>query len=77
MSGVNHVLSIKSPWSEEYAHVHRAHGLSCLLQVSMLARRIQSEGRICLALGGDHSVSIGTLDATVNAHDDVAVIWVT
>ncbi|KAE8737153.1 hypothetical protein FOCC_FOCC017388 [Frankliniella occidentalis] len=53
--------------------------LSCLYsrcQVSQLARRIQSEGRICLALGGDHSVTIGTVDATVNAHEDVAVIWV-
>ncbi|KAK3913244.1 Arginase, hepatic [Frankliniella fusca] len=56
---------------DKYQHV-----AVCMREVSSLARRIQSEGRICLALGGDHSVTIGTVDATVNAHEDVAVIWV-
>lgn len=56
---------------DKYQHV-----VACMSEVSQLARRIQSEGRICLALGGDHSVTIGTVDATVNAHEDVAVIWV-
>ncbi|KAJ1522800.1 hypothetical protein ONE63_001956 [Megalurothrips usitatus] len=56
---------------DDYHHV-----VACMHEVSNLARKIQSEGRICLALGGDHSVTIGTVDATVNAHEDVAVIWV-
>lgn len=56
---------------DKYQHV-----VACMHEVSNLARRIQAEGRVCLALGGDHSVTIGTVDATVNAHEDVAVIWV-
>nr|CAD7433799.1 unnamed protein product [Timema monikensis] len=34
------------------------------------------DGRVCVTLGGDHSVSIGTIDGHVKARGNVAVLWV-
>ncbi|CAG2055598.1 unnamed protein product, partial [Timema podura] len=47
-----------------------------LLQVSSNVQDILSEGRVSVTLGGDHSISIGTIDAHMKSRGPVAVIWV-
>nr|CAD7442857.1 unnamed protein product [Timema bartmani]CAD7453128.1 unnamed protein product [Timema tahoe] len=52
--------------------------LTSLLQsrVSSNVQDILSEGRVSVTLGGDHSISIGTIDAHMKSRGPVAVIWV-
>lgn len=46
------------------------------VQVSEGVQRILKEGRICVTLGGDHSIGIGTLDGVSKIHHDLAVLWI-
>lgn len=34
------------------------------------------DNRICLTLGGDHSIGIGTVHGVSEIHNDLAVLWV-
>jgi arginase len=34
------------------------------------------EGRVCLTLGGDHSLAIGTVHGASSVVNDLAVLWV-
>nr|CAD7458491.1 unnamed protein product [Timema tahoe] len=45
-------------------------------QVSEKVQDVMKDGRVCVTLGGDHSLSIGTVDGHVKARGDVAVLWV-
>jgi arginase len=38
--------------------------------------KVLHDGRICLTLGGDHSLGIGTLHGASSVHNDLAVLWV-
>nr|CAD7435972.1 unnamed protein product [Timema monikensis] len=44
--------------------------------VSINVQNILSEGQVSVTLGGDHSISIGTIDAHMKSRGPVAVIWV-
>nr|CAD7262034.1 unnamed protein product [Timema shepardi] len=45
-------------------------------KVSISVQNILNEGRVSVTLGGDHSISIGTIDAHMKSRGPVAVIWV-
>nr|CAD7408817.1 unnamed protein product [Timema poppensis] len=45
-------------------------------EVSITVQNILNEGRVSVTLGGDHSISIGTIDAHMKSRGPVAVIWV-
>jgi len=39
-------------------------------------KQVLNEGRLCLSLGGDHSMGVGTIDGHVQAKGELAVLWV-
>ncbi|XP_059480121.1 arginase, hepatic [Neocloeon triangulifer] len=49
---------------------------SCMEKVSSTVKQVLSEGRLCLSLGGDHSMGVGTIDGHYQAKGDLAVLWV-
>ncbi|GJQ84107.1 hypothetical protein Trydic_g12081 [Trypoxylus dichotomus] len=57
---------------------HYDHVISCSKELSNKVEHIVREGRICLTLGGDHSIGIGTIHGHMKARrgDNVAVLWV-
>ncbi|XP_018367549.1 PREDICTED: arginase-1 [Trachymyrmex cornetzi] len=55
---------------------HLGHVASCMSNLSKQIRQVLREGRQALTIGGDHSLSIGTIDGHVKEKQDVAVIWV-
>ncbi|XP_066138595.1 arginase, hepatic [Euwallacea fornicatus] len=60
------------PNMKEYAHI-----ASCNYEVSKTVKSILSRGRICVTLGGDHSLGLGTVDGHIKAKDEnVCVLWV-
>ncbi|XP_067213859.1 arginase, hepatic isoform X4 [Linepithema humile] len=52
------------------------HVASCTSRLSEQIRQVLRDGRQALTIGGDHSLSIGTIDGHVKEKGDVAVIWV-
>ncbi|KAH3854101.1 hypothetical protein DPMN_096640 [Dreissena polymorpha] len=47
-----------------------------MLQTADLVERcLRAEGR-CIALGGDHSMAIGTIMGHARIHPDMAVLWI-
>ncbi|KAG5340110.1 ARGI protein, partial [Acromyrmex heyeri] len=55
---------------------HLGHVASCMNNLSEQIRQVLRDGRQVLTIGGDHSLSIGTIDGHVKEKQDVAVIWV-
>ncbi|KYM76674.1 Arginase-1 [Atta colombica] len=55
---------------------HLDHVASCMSNLSEQIRQVLRDGRQALIIGGDHSLSIGTIDGHVKERQDVAVIWV-
>ncbi|XP_011686995.1 PREDICTED: arginase-1 isoform X2 [Wasmannia auropunctata] len=55
---------------------HLGHVASCMSNLSEQIRQVLRDGRQALTIGGDHSLSIGTIDGHVKERQDVAVIWV-
>lgn len=45
-------------------------------RVSEAVAQIESEGYMCLALGGDHSLGIGTIYGHLQNNEDMCVVWV-
>ncbi|OXA51194.1 Arginase-1 [Folsomia candida] len=45
-------------------------------QIYESTRKILSDNRVPLTLGGDHSISIGTLAAVSEARQDIGILWV-
>lgn len=37
---------------------------------------VQKDGRICITLGGDHSLAVGTIAGHASVHPNLAVVWV-
>ncbi|CAG9858698.1 unnamed protein product [Phyllotreta striolata] len=50
--------------------------ISCNQVLSQKVESILKEGQVCLALGGDHSIAIGTIDGHVRAKKDVSVLYI-
>ncbi|CAG7819209.1 unnamed protein product [Allacma fusca] len=44
--------------------------------ISDATSKILRDGRICLNLGGDHSIGIGTIHGASEVYEDLAVLWV-
>lgn len=49
---------------------------ACTKLLSEQVQKILKDDRCVLTLGGDHSVSIGTIDGHVQAMEDVAILWI-
>ncbi|XP_070578289.1 arginase-2, mitochondrial-like isoform X2 [Ptychodera flava] len=45
-------------------------------KISEAVSQIIRDGRLCVSLGGDHAITIGTLHGHAQAQPDVSVIWV-
>jgi arginase len=39
-------------------------------------KKVISDGRLCLSLGGDHSMGVGTIDGHMQAKGELSVLWV-
>ncbi|KRT78577.1 hypothetical protein AMK59_8403 [Oryctes borbonicus] len=52
--------------------------ISCSKELSDKVEEIVRDDRICLTLGGDHSIGIGTIHGHIKARNDenIAVLWV-
>ncbi|CAG9771407.1 unnamed protein product [Ceutorhynchus assimilis] len=60
------------PNMKEYEHI-----TTCNHEVSKSVENILRDGRICVTLGGDHSLGVGTVDGHIKAKDEnVCVLWV-
>ncbi|KAL0102917.1 hypothetical protein PUN28_018305 [Cardiocondyla obscurior] len=55
---------------------HLNHVASCTSSLSEQVQQVLRDGRQALIIGGDHSLSIGSIDGHVKERQDVAVIWV-
>ncbi|XP_029156103.1 arginase, hepatic [Nylanderia fulva] len=55
---------------------HLGYIASCTSRLSEQVRQVLRDGRQVLTIGGDHSLSIGTIDGHVKEKQDVAVLWV-
>ncbi|XP_017776807.1 PREDICTED: arginase, hepatic [Nicrophorus vespilloides] len=64
--------------SEEVENMREyEHMASCCREVSKNVAKIINDGRICLSLGGDHSIGLGTVDGHIQAKsDNIAVLWI-
>ncbi|XP_018326945.1 arginase, hepatic [Agrilus planipennis] len=53
------------------------HMVACNKEVSKRVRNIIESGRICLTLGGDHTIAVGTVDGHIQAKsENVCLLWV-
>ncbi|XP_052563992.1 arginase, hepatic [Culex pipiens pallens] len=52
------------------------HVASCTRFLSERVTQVLNEERLCLTLGGDHAIAIGSIDGHLKHCSDVAVIWV-
>ncbi|CAH1117718.1 unnamed protein product [Phaedon cochleariae] len=60
------------PNMKGYAHV-----ASCNQKLSKEVERIIRDGRVCLTLGGDHAIAVGTVDGHIKAkNEDLCILWV-
>lgn len=55
---------------------HLEHIAACQELVSQKVQEIISRGEVAMTLGGDHSVSVGSVDGHQRAKGDVALLWV-
>ena len=44
--------------------------------MSEKVKNVISDGRLCLSLGGDHSMGVGTIDGHMQAKGELSVLWV-
>ncbi|KAJ8958828.1 hypothetical protein NQ318_019590 [Aromia moschata] len=69
---INEEIEKHVPNMRDYVHI-----ASCNYELSKNVERIINDGRICLTLGGDHSLGIGTVDGHIKAkQENVCVLWV-
>ncbi|XP_063221265.1 arginase, hepatic isoform X2 [Bacillus rossius redtenbacheri] len=52
------------------------HVAACHKEVSRRARAVLHESDVCVALGGDHSLSLGSVDGHAAARGELALLWV-
>ncbi|XP_072265014.1 arginase-1 [Pyxicephalus adspersus] len=45
-------------------------------KVANAVTEVKKTGRICLTLGGDHSLAVGTITGHAKVHPDLCVVWV-
>uniref|UniRef100_A0A182K929 Arginase n=1 Tax=Anopheles christyi TaxID=43041 RepID=A0A182K929_9DIPT len=52
------------------------HVASCSRNLSHQVAEVLDDDRLCITLGGDHAIAIGSIDGHLHHSKDVAVIWV-
>ncbi|XP_055595716.1 arginase, hepatic [Uranotaenia lowii] len=52
------------------------HVASCTKLLSQRVAQVLQEDRLCLTLGGDHAIAVGSIDGHLKHCSDVGVIWV-
>ncbi|XP_058447030.1 arginase, hepatic [Malaya genurostris] len=52
------------------------HVASCTKHLSEKVVQVLNDDRLCVTLGGDHAIAIGSIDGHLKHSADVAVIWV-
>lgn len=65
----NHVIG-----TENMLHLQEVS--NCNFELSKKVKRILSDGRMAITLGGDHAIGIGSVDGHFQHNNNVAVIWV-
>lgn len=55
---------------------HLSHVAACTRNLSNRVQEVMNENRVVVTLGGDHSVSVGTIDGHVKSKKNVGVLWV-
>ncbi|XP_056635810.1 arginase, hepatic [Diorhabda sublineata] len=50
--------------------------VSCNEEVSRKVEELLRDDHICLTLGGDHSIAVGTVDGHVKAKKDICILWI-
>ncbi|XP_038670583.1 arginase-1-like [Scyliorhinus canicula] len=45
-------------------------------KLSQAVRMVKADGRICVILGGDHSLAIGSISGNAAFHSNLCVVWV-
>ncbi|XP_078085706.1 arginase-1-like [Mustelus asterias] len=45
-------------------------------KVSQAVKKVKADGRICVILGGDHSLAIGSISGDAAFHSNLCVVWV-
>lgn len=75
--------NITVPIAEEVSHrsqdarMHNADAIAQVCQVTHDAvRKVIAEGERAVVLGGDHSVALGSVSASLYAADSVGVLWI-
>ncbi|CAH1978047.1 unnamed protein product [Acanthoscelides obtectus] len=69
---VNRELEASVPNMKGYAEI-----VGCTHEVSKNVEKIMKEGRMCLTLGGDHSIAMATVDGHIKAKDnEVCLLWI-
>ncbi|XP_077286666.1 arginase [Arctopsyche grandis] len=53
-----------------------AHVSACTKELSKMVTTVLNDGRMCVTIGGDHSIGIGTVDGHYNNDENVVVLWV-
>lgn len=48
----------------------------CTMALSKQVQTIIRDNRVCVTLGGDHSIAVGSIDGHINVKKDIAVVWV-
>nr|ADA68869.1 arginase [Sinohyriopsis cumingii] len=69
------VIQVEKDDPEENAKNPRTVGLTSKLIADKVERVLRSED-ICLGLGGDHSVAIGTIAGNARVEPDLVVLWI-
>ncbi len=61
----------------QYDHMHNAAAIASVCQLTYDAvRKSLAEGEQVVVLGGDHSVALGSVAASLDAADHVGVLWI-
>jgi len=69
---VNKTICDAIPNMRDYEHM-----VPCAQEVSKRVANIIRDGRICLTLGGDHSIGVATVDGHIQAKsENVALLWI-
>lgn len=56
---------------KNYTHV-----ISVMEEVSQNVYKILQDNRLCITLGGDHSMAFGSIDGHLKTNKDITVFWI-
>lgn len=68
---IDHDISNAVPNMIMYEHM-----VACAEVLSKQVTQVLKDGRICLTIGGDHSIALATVDGHIQAKSNVALLWI-